>query len=112
MTTTTSKKRGTLYTKLVIPALLVAILGCFITSVVIEKSISSIMTKQVQEELNESVRVLLYEIESEKGKVSDALAFIRATAPSIDSVSSSYLNRCCASFGLKRAMTVSPEGKF
>ena len=104
-------KRGTLYTKILIPAFLVAILGCGVVSGVIKLSISNTMTQQSAEELNSYISVLESQIQDEKNQLSDTLSYVKLTTAGDVNLTTTYLNRCKASFNLYRALSVTPEGK-
>lgn len=104
-------KRGTLYTKILIPALLVAIIGCIVVSGVIQTSISKTMTNQAANELNSYISVLESQIMEEKTELSDTLNYIKNTSNTSElNLSTSYLNRCKATFNLYRAITTTREG--
>ena len=110
--TNNTGKRKTLYTKILFPALLVAFLGCVAVSIVIKLSINQIMTKQSADELKSTITVLESQIQDEKTQLSDTLSYLKLTSNTTDlNISTSYLNRCKASFNLYRAISATKEGQ-
>lgn len=107
----TARKR-TLYAKILIPAILVVIIGCGAVAGVIKLNINGTMTRQAVNELDSYISVLETQVKDEKSKLSDTLSFIKQTSNvSTINLSSSYLNRCKASFNLYRAISATKEGK-